>query len=194
MQLSESALLEGIKKHDNNVLSYIYKKNFETIRNLIRKNNGNDEDAQDIFQEAIIIIYKKIKEEELELSCSFSTYLYSVCKLLWLKQLEKKRIRAESFTNGEEIDEITSVIGHNLETNDEYKLYQKHFNKLNKDCQKVLRLFLEKVPLKEVAEIMGYKTEQYAKKRKFECKKKLIESIKNDLTLKNTDDISLTND
>ena len=187
MHLSEDALIEGIRQHDNSVLQYIYKKYFETIRNLIKKNNGNDEDAQDIFQEAIIIIYKKIKEEKLELSCSLSTYLYSVRRLLWLKQLEKKRIRGETFGNGEEIAEISSGIGSNFEKNDEYKLYQYHFNKLNKDCQKVLRLFLEKVPLREIAEIMGYKTEQYAKKRKFECKKKLVDSIKNDLTLRNKD-------
>ncbi|MBL6963941.1 MAG: sigma-70 family RNA polymerase sigma factor [Bacteroidetes bacterium] len=192
MHLTEDALIEGIKQHDNQVLRYIYKKYFDTIKNLIKKNNGNDEDAQDIFQEAIIIIYKKIKEENLELSCSLSTYLYSVCRLLWLKQLEKKKIRGESFGNGDEIEEISSLLGSNFELNDEYKLYQYHFNKLNKDCQKVLRLFLEKVPLREIAEIMGYKTEQYAKKRKFECKNKLVDSIKNDLSLKNNDQITLT--
>ena len=192
MHLTEDALIEGIKQHDIQVLRYIYKKYFDTIKNLIKKNNGNDEDAQDIFQEAIIIIYKKIKEENLELSCSLSTYLYSVCRLLWLKQLEKKKIRGESFGNGDEIEEISSLLGSNFELNDEYKLYQYHFNKLNKDCQKVLRLFLEKVPLREIAEIMGYKTEQYAKKRKFECKNKLVDSIKNDLSLKNNDQITLT--
>lgn len=193
MQFTEERLIEGIRLHDNSILRHIYKKYFDSIKNLVKKNNGNDEDAQDIFQEAIIIIYRKIEEESLELSCSFSTYLYSVCRLLWLKQLEKRRIRGESYNHEDEIDNLEGVIGSNFERNDEYKLYQYHFNKLNRDCQKVLRLFLEKVPLKEVAEIMGYKTEQYAKKRKFECKKRLVESIKNDLTLRNGSHINLIN-
>jgi len=181
--LSDDELIAGIRNHDNDVLRYIYKKYFEIIRNFIRKNNGNEEDAQDIFQEAIIILYKKIKDDQLVLTCSFGTFMFSICKLLWLKQLEKRRIRGEDFPEND-MSEFVSIIGSNIESNDEYKLYQYHFSRLNKDCQRVLRLFLEKVPLKEIAEIMGYKTEQYAKKRKFECKEKLIENIKNDLFMK----------
>lgn len=184
LKLSESGIIEGIRKHDSKVLRYIYKKYFEVIKTLVKKNNGNDEDAQDIFQEAIIIIYRKINDNTLELSCSFSTYLYSVCRLLWLKQLEKRRVRSEDLKVDDDLYDMISVVGSSFETNDEYKLYQYHFSKLNKDCQKVLRLFLEKVPLKEVAEIMGYKSEQYAKKRKFECKERLINNIKADLALR----------
>lgn len=182
-EISDDELIEGIRNHDNDVLRYIYKKYFEIIRNFVRKNNGNDEDAQDVFQEAIIVLYKKIKNEELVLTCNFGTFIFSICKLLWLKQLEKRRIRGEEYPD-EDLNELTSIVGTNYESNDEYKLFQLHFSRMSKDCQKVLRLFLEKVPLKEIAEIMGYKTEQYAKKRKFECKEKLIERIKNDLFMK----------
>lgn len=184
-ELSDDDLVKGIRDHDNDVLRYIYKKYFEIIRNFIKKNNGNDEDAQDIFQESIIIIFKKIQENSLELTCSFGTFIFSICRLLWLKQLEKRRIRSEENTDDDDLQEILGTGASNFEYNDEYKLYQEHFSKLPKDCQRVLRLFLEKVPLKEVAEIMGYKSEQYAKKRKFECKEKLIENIKSDLSMRN---------
>jgi hypothetical protein len=64
--------------------------------------------------------------------------------------------------------------------NEKIKIYQKHFLSLGDDCQKVLRLFLRKISLREIAEIMGYKTEKYAKTRKYECKEELKNRILND--------------
>ena len=64
--------------------------------------------------------------------------------------------------------------------NEKYRLFQKHFLKLSEDCKKILKLFMNKVPLREIAEIMGFKTEKYAKTRKFMCKEKLKNAIFND--------------
>ena len=71
-----------------------------------------------------------------------------------------------------------------VEKNEKYGLYQKHFNTLSTDCQKLLQLFFEKVPLKEIAGLMGYKSEKYAKKRKFKCKELLVNRIKQDTEFK----------
>jgi hypothetical protein len=68
--------------------------------------------------------------------------------------------------------------------NERYRLFQQHFLRLSEDCKKVLRLFMNKVPLKEIAEIMGFKTEKYAKTRKFMCKEKLKNAIINDPNFK----------
>jgi hypothetical protein len=64
--------------------------------------------------------------------------------------------------------------------NEKHKLYQLHFLNLSEDCQKVLQLFLKKISLREIANIMGYKTEKYAKTRKFNCKEELKTRILND--------------
>jgi DNA-directed RNA polymerase specialized sigma24 family protein len=66
------------------------------------------------------------------------------------------------------------------EEQEKYRLFQQHFLKLSPDCQKVLRLFMGKTSLREIADIMGFKTEKYAKTRKFMCKEKLKNSIIND--------------
>ena len=85
-------LLNGIRRNDTIVLQYIYKNFYSKINFFIKKNSGDDDDANDIFQEAIIIIFRKLKANELVLDCTFETYLYSVCRFLWLKQLEKRKI------------------------------------------------------------------------------------------------------
>jgi len=176
-------LLNGIRRNDTIVLQYIYKNFYSNINFFIKKNSGDDDDANDIFQEAIIIIYRKLKANELVLDCSFETYLYSVCRFLWLKQLDKRKIEKEKIKDNQEYHD--DIYDDNLEKvtdlNERYRLYQKHFANLGKDCQKVLQLYFDKVPLKNIAQIMGFKSEKYAKKRKFKCKEYLIKSIKQDL-------------
>jgi RNA polymerase sigma factor (sigma-70 family) len=183
---SNLELLNGILRNDTIVLQFIFKSFYSKINFFIKKNSGVDDDANDIFQEAIIIIYRKLKANELVLDCTFETYLYSVCRFLWLKQLEKRKIEKDNIKDNHEFnDEIyDDSLEKIAELNERHKLYQKHFANLGKDCQKILQLYFDKVPLKNIAQIMGFKSERYAKKRKFFCKEYLIKSVKQDLDYK----------
>ncbi|KAF0236095.1 MAG: ECF subfamily RNA polymerase sigma-24 [Prolixibacteraceae bacterium] len=180
---SDEQILKGILRHDNLILQYIYKQYYYNINYFIRKNQGSEDDASDIFQEAIIIIYRKIKENDLIFEkSSFKGYLFSVCRFLWLKQLEKRRIEKEKLNDSLPYQEdlYDDNLNELVEKNERYGLYQKHFGMLSTDCQKLLQLFFEKVSLKEIANLLGYKSEKYAKKRKFKCKELLISRIKQD--------------
>ena len=183
---SNDELLNGILRNDSVILQFIYKNFYYKINFFIKKNNGDDDDANDVFQEAIIIMYRKIKENSLVLDCSFDTYLYSICRFLWMKQLEKRKNEKERiYDNQEYRDDIyDEQLNRTVDMNERYKLYQKHFKNLGKDCQKILQMFFDKVPLKQIAQMMGFKGEKYAKKRKYKCKEYLIKSIKQDLEYK----------
>ncbi len=184
---SDEQILKGILRHDNLVLSYIYKQYYYKVNAFIRKNSGSEEDVSDIFQEAIIVIYRKLKENDLLFETrSFETYLFSVCRLLWLKSLrniktEREKIN-ESLPFNEEVydDDLNNVI----EKNERYLLYQKHFRNISTDCQKILQMFFDKVPIRQIAQMMGFKSEKYVKSRKFKCKELLIERIKQDTEYK----------
>lgn len=185
---SNDELLRGILRNNSAVLRYIYKSFYHKINSFVTRNSGTTDDANDVFQEAIIVIYRKIKEDKLILSeCSFETYLYSVCRLLWLKQLEKRR---KSIVKVEEIDNYSEAVYDDglaelINKNERYKLYQVHFQKLGEECQKVLHLFFEKVSIKQITELMGFSSENYTKKRKHQCKEYLVRSIKQDTEFKN---------
>ncbi|MGD9931423.1 MAG: RNA polymerase sigma factor [Mangrovibacterium sp.] len=179
-------LLHGILRNDNLILQYIYKNFFYKINFFIKKNSGDDEDSNDIFQEAIIIIYRKLKANDLVLDCSFETYLYSVCRFLWLKQLEKRKNEREKIQDNHDFNDdiYDSSFETTVDMNEKYRLYQKHFKNLGKDCQKILQMFFDKVPLKQIAQVMGFQGEKYAKKRKYKCKEYLVKSIKQDIEYK----------
>jgi len=184
---SDEQILKGILRHDNLILQYIYKQYYYNINYFIKKNQGSDDDANDIFQEAVIIIYRKIKENDLIFEkSSFKGYLFTVCRLLWLKQLERRRIEKEKLNDSlpYQDDLYDDSLNELVIKNERYGLYQKHFSSLSTDCQKLLQLFFEKVSLKEIATVMGFKSEKYAKKRKFKCKELLISRIKQDAEFK----------
>jgi RNA polymerase sigma factor (sigma-70 family) len=184
---SDEQILKGILRHDNLILQYVYKQYYYKINYFIKKNQGSEDDASDVFQEAIIVIYRKLKENDLIFKkSSFAGYLFSVCRFLWLKQLEKRRIEKQKINDTLPFQE--NLYDENLvelvDKNERYGLYQKHFATLSSDCQKLMQLFFEKVPLKEIAKVMGYKGEKYAKTRKYKCKELLIQRIKQDTEFK----------
>lgn len=177
--LSEEELLTGLREGDRNVIKYIYTNYFPGISFFIQNNKGSEEDGRDIFQESLLILYQKAKNPLFNLSSSFYTYLFAISKNLWLKRLEKKRKLRVTFLEKEElmiVDELASDI--NRES--QYRLFRKKFGKLSTGCQEVLELFFNGTPMKEIAQKLNFGSVQYAKKRKFQCKEKLISLIRSD--------------
>ena len=103
-------------------------------------------------------------------------YIVSIYKKESIIKIDDMNIYSEQIID----DDFSELI----QKNERYKLFQSHFANLGKDCQKILQLYFDKVPLKNIAQIMGFKSEKYAKKRKFKCKEYLIKSIKQDLEYK----------
>ncbi len=179
---SDEAIIEGLRLRSDYIIKYIYQELFPMILFLVTKNNGSEEDAEDVFQDSLIIVFKKIKANEFDLSCSFRTYLYSVSRNLWLQKLSKRKQFSREFSDVETYITMTdyALSEKNQDELEKFRLYQQHFLTLNDDCQKVLMLFMKKVSLKEIAIEMGYKTEKYAKTRKYLCKEELKKRIIND--------------
>ena len=86
----EEELLRGLAANDSNAVETIYRENYLVIQAFVIKNNGNPDDARDIFQEAMIVLFEKARSGSFILSCQLQTYLYSVCRRLWLKRLQKQ--------------------------------------------------------------------------------------------------------
>lgn len=161
---------------------------------MVIKNNGNEEDARDIFQETLIILYRKIRENNLKLVCSLGTFIYSISRLLWLKELETRKKRKEDFI---ELDTYSTLDGNIIELaqkNERLRLYREHFEKLSEDCKKILSMFLNKVPIPEITGIMGFSSDQHTKNRRYRCKKFLITRIRNSIQYQELKNEKSTND
>lgn len=182
---SDFAIIEGLRLNSDFIIRYVYKEFFPTIRYLIKNNAGLDEDAEDIFQESLYIILKKIQEEDFELNSSFLTYLYSISKNLWLQRLKRKRLHEKN--HGDLVHFLSapdSGIEIHVEYEEKYRVFVEQFENLSEDCKRLLRLFLGKMSLKEIADEMGYKSELYAKTKKYLCKEALRKLVENDPSIR----------
>lgn len=180
-QYSNNELLNSLIKQDQTALNYLYKKLFPKVKIMILRLGGDYDDANDVFQESIIILYRKAKNNELNEAIFVEKYLVGICKLIWQKHLSKERER--SIKNEKLKYDLTQ---NEQETVNEYllskrkQLYLEHFKRLNKDCQNVLTAFLNGMKFAEIAKEQGFASDEYARRKKYLCKGYLVKSIKND--------------
>lgn len=174
---TEDELIAGIKKKDNEIIKFIIKDNFKKIRQFVQLNNGSESDAQDLFQESIIVVYRKVQSNNFKLTSTLGTYLYAVAKLLWLKELNKRGKGNLLNDNLEFLIDDKADIQEAINKNERLNLFREKYDELTEDCKKVLRMFLLEVPIKEITNIMGYSSEQHTRNRRYRCKESLIKRI-----------------
>lgn len=175
---SDNELINGLVSRDPMVIREYYDRFYEGIRKFIRYNRGNDEDARDIFHDALLVLFQKVRNDDFKLSCSPGTYLYSVSKNLWLKELGKRKWTKVNTIDLENYIDPGSDINDIYDKNERLIFFRKIFDELPEDCRKVLSLFIKGHSITEITEIMGYGSEQYTRNRRYRCKLTLIKSIK----------------
>lgn len=183
LHYSDETIINGLRKNESSSVKVLYKEFFPVIRSIVERNSGNHQDAEDVFQDGLIVLFKRVSCQSFTLHCSLKTYFYAICKNIWLQRLERKYrlLYQADFEVNEDRDAYT-VDSNQLKEQqlEKLRLYQQHFMTLPKDCQTLLTLFFRKISLKEIAGILGLKDENYAKTRKYLCKNMLRRKIMND--------------
>ena len=183
-EIASEKILKGIIENDHRVMQYIYEKYFDSIRGFVLRNGGTKDDAWDVFQDGIIVIYEQIKTKELTIKNTFHTYLFTVCKFTWLKVLrDRGKKYHEQIESSKEIElinlhEYKLEVDEVIEKEKRVKLYNANFLKLSKECQKLLKLVSLGKTVQEIAESFNYKSVGFAYKKRRICKERLIKLIK----------------
>lgn len=168
--LYEEGLLKGLAEGDKRTIEIIYKDHFNMIQSLIINNNGSADDAKDIFQEALIVLYEKVCSGSFELNCQLKTYLYSVSKRLWLKKLNS----SNRFVSGAEDLEATFPVEEEVEAHEkrdaEFEMMDKAIASLGEPCKSLLEAYyLKKQNMQVIAAAFGYTNADNAKNQKYKC-------------------------
>jgi len=168
---SDNLLFQDFCSDRTNAVKKIYQKGFAGVRKMVKKNGGNLEDAEDVFQEGILVLYGYCQQEEFRLTTRLAGFLYSICRNLWRKKLEKKGRSGITFYDIEEYVKMNTVL--KLENEEVLQVHRmrllfKHLARLPEKEQKVLRLYyLEGKSHREVAQELGYASESSARVQKF---------------------------
>ena len=178
---SDQYLIDGLAHNNSAVIQEIYKKYSGKMYNWIKQHNGNHEQAEDIFQEAIIAIYRKTTQAPITLTCPFDAFLFVIVRNKWFSQLKSnERIRV---TNTDDWTSTHIAAAEQDATNcmkyeKQHNLLTETLTQLQEGCQEVLKLSWSGLGMEEVAEKLKV-TYGYVRKKKSLCMAKLMERIKN---------------
>ena len=163
-------LLQG-GKGEHAFLKQLYRENQTTILAFIQENNGSLEEAKDVFQEGILILYKQLKAQKFRGESQLNTYLFSICRYLWYHKLKKESRRADLLAQQEDLPSPSHIDPYRRMQDEEQRaLMMALFQQIGDKCRQVLLYSLYyDYAMKEIAEEMGFKSDQIARNKKHRC-------------------------
>jgi len=172
--LPEKELLERLAKNDKAAAETIYKDNYGMVQAMIISNNGSSDDARDIFQETMIVVYEKAKSGTFELNSLLKTYIYSVSRRLWLKRLQQNQRYAGRVENMAETVPVEEELERHEQRNTQFLAMEQSMMSLGEPCKSLLEAYyLQKRNMTEIAGSFGYTNADNAKNQKYKCLNRL---------------------
>lgn len=169
-ELNEQSLLKGLANNDSQAVEALYKSHFSMIQHFVLNNNGSFDDARDVFQEAMITLYEKVQSDSFVLSCQIKTYLYSICKHLWLKRLQQMGKYSSPLNMEEESIPVEADLEDFEQKDAAFEIMNRALNSLGEPCKGLLEgYYLNKKGMQELAEDFGYTNADNAKNQKYKC-------------------------
>jgi len=169
--MNDSEVLNKISIGDESALDYLYKKYYRMMTNMVIKNNGSEQEAKDVYQDALVVFWQKAISGNLVLTSKISTYIYSICQNLWRKELERKS-RLVS-------DEKDTPHHSSHEQEEKAKIIHDIINQMGDTCRKILSYhYFDGLSMTDIAEKLGYANTDTAKTKKYKCKQKLYQLVK----------------
>lgn len=162
----EKDILQDLKGENNSAFGQLYKKYFGVINHYVVNNSGNSNDSEDLFQDTMIILLEKLRQDEFQLTASLKTYIMAIAKNLWLKRLKTlpKKTEWSAHFDGNEI---------NLAIEEE-KTYidrlQNLLHKITEHCKGLIHdMFFKEKSIEQIQKEYGYSTKHNAQNQKHKC-------------------------
>jgi RNA polymerase sigma factor (sigma-70 family) len=175
---TEQQLLAALAQGEREATEQIYRQNYRIINGWLLKNGGSATDADDLFQEAMVVLFSKSQSEEFRLTCSVGTYLFAISKHLWYKKLQRKSRDPIALLDntGNDDEENDNGIAYE-EDIDAHEEREAHYNQLDEaleqigePCRSILKAYYHQdKSMQEIAADFGYTNTDNAKTQKYKC-------------------------
>jgi RNA polymerase sigma factor (sigma-70 family) len=166
----EKIAFKAIGNNERDAIELVYKENYGLIQHFVVYNNGTEDDARDIFQEAMMVLYEKAKQPDFELTCQIKTYLYSVCRRLWLKKLQHARRMETQIENFDQVVTVDEDMEDHEKLTQQYLIMRTAMGKIGEPCKSLIEAFyVHHKNMQEIADFFGYTNADNAKNQKYKC-------------------------
>lgn len=173
--LTDQALLEALAQNDASAMNEIYRLYAQPLVRWIGNRGGIDVDAEDAFQEAVLVLYEKAKDPEFCLTVKIGTYLFAVCKRLWMKKINARAHADTYYTDEIELHwdqgaQEEEDIQRLKEKEAQFEQLATYMYKLGSPCNNLLKdFYIENKSMQEIAVKYGYTNSENAKTQKYKC-------------------------
>lgn len=168
--MTDQEILEDIRNGNTSKSLDLLYEHFPTIRSMIIQRGGSEEDALDIFQDALVLFVEKARDESFELTSAIKTYLFSVCKFkLYDKNRSKKEISFGETPYDLE-DSVKEDLAEHQKKEARFAILRKVMHELGERCTNILqRYYYLRESMSEIAVALGYANVNTAKTQKYKC-------------------------
>lgn len=164
----------GILNDSEDALNKLYTGYFPMVLQFILNNNGDEDDAKDVYQEGIIVLYNKIKGGNFELSSKLKTYIYSVCRRIWLKKLSQQSKKTSNISDFEDVMAVEVDVEQHEEKDKQFDKMQDALLHLGEPCKTIIQdFYINNLSMQDICEKFGYTNTDNAKTQKYKCLQRL---------------------
>jgi RNA polymerase sigma factor (sigma-70 family) len=164
----------GILNNSEDALNKLYTGYFPMVLQFILNNNGDEDDAKDVYQEGIIVLYNKIKGGNFELSSKLKTYIYSVCRRIWLKKLAQQSRKTSNIADFEDVISTEDDVEQHEEKDQQFEKMQAALLHLGEPCKTIIQdFYIHNLSMQDICEKFGYTNTDNAKTQKYKCLQRL---------------------
>lgn len=180
LHLESTDYIKGLIENNPEILRQIYVDCSDKVKNYIQKQGGSVDDAKDIFQDALMVIYRNALKEDFELTSQFDTYLIGICRFIFLNKNKKNR---NNHVTNDALERYTydSNLEKAILEHEKHEIYESNFQKLGQLCRDILELYFAKINMEMIAEKLNLKNAHTARNRKYRCQKELEQLIRADM-------------
>jgi len=166
---SDILLVERLKAEKSDDFSALYSSCFPPVKAYVTNKWGTTEDAEDIFQETIIIFLQKIRQQDFVLTSSLKTYLVAIAKNIWLKRLRDNKIASVDVIEKFQWDDTIYFMESSTETTEEEKV-NSWLTRITDNCRRILKaIFYYNDAIEAISKRMGWKNSHTAANQKYKC-------------------------
>ena len=176
MKLTDHDIITGLKQgREREAILSLYRQHYELLSRYILSNQGNEADAEDIFQEVLIAFINLVKQNRFRGESGIGTFLFAINRNLWLNELKKRgRTEAREEKYGRSISNEEPGMDLAISNRETEHVLMDILKSLGGTCQQILFLFYyEQLSMKEILAKLPYENEQVVRNKKYKCLKKM---------------------
>jgi RNA polymerase sigma factor (sigma-70 family) len=196
---SDTELVHALQRDgrvQDEAIRFIYLRYYGGLTQFVLSNGGNEQDADDIFQEAVVSFVEMVKLGKYRQEASVKTIMYTINRNIWYTEVTKrgKRDTRNKLFVAEHYETEQNVADY-ITGREARATIMKVMEKLGEGCKKILLLYYyENLSMKEIQEQTHFESEQVVRNKKYKCLKQLEQMMQENPVIYNELKNALSNE